>query len=104
MIQTTASRIPVTIVNISASGARFVASNPLPSRQDLMLYVNGISLFGRIIWRRDSTFAMKFEEGLHEHSPAEIFKAVDEQSARSSAFDREATLAALMNPQSSISQ
>lgn len=97
IIQTTASRLHVTIINISASGARLIASEYPPSRQDVQLKVNGLSLFGRIAWRRDKTFAVRFDEALHEYSTAEIHSAVEEASAQNSQFDREAVLRALMN-------
>lgn len=97
IIQTTASQLPVTIVNISATGARLVASGAPPSRQDVKLYVNGLWLFGRIAWRREKAFGVMFEDELHEYSPAEIHTAVEEASAQNAEFYREAVLNALMN-------
>lgn len=97
IIQTTATRLPVTIVNISASGARLIASDHPPSRQDVQLKVNGLSLFGRIAWRRDKIFGVRFDEALHEYSPAEIHDAVEEASTQNSEFDRDAALRELMN-------
>lgn len=97
IIQTTASRLAVTIVNISASGARLITSDYPPSRQDVQLKVNGLSLFGRIAWRRDKTIGMRFDEALHNYSPAEIHEAVEEASALNNEFDREAVLKELMN-------
>ena len=97
IIQTTASRLAVTIVNISASGARLIASDHPPSRQDVQLKVNGLSLFGRIAWRREKAFGVRFDETLHDYSPAEIHEAVEEASAHNSEFDREAVLRDLMN-------
>ena len=97
IIQTTASCLAVTIVNISASGARLIASHHPPSRQDVQLKVNGLSLFGRIAWRREKAFGVRFDEALHNYSPAEIHEAVEEASAHNNEFDREAVLRELMN-------
>jgi hypothetical protein len=65
------------------------------------LYVNGFWLFGRIAWRRERAFGVKFEQGLDVYSPAEILKAVEEASAQKGGFDREAILSELMNKESS---
>lgn len=101
IVQTTASRLPVTISNLSATGARVVSSGFPPTRQDVRLYVNGLWLFGRIAWRREKAFGVKFEKGLHDYSPAEIHKAVEEASAQNDEFDREAVLSELMNKEPS---
>lgn len=101
IIQTTASRMPVTISDISATGARVVSSHKPPFRQDVRLYVNGLWLFGRIAWRRERAFGVKFEDGLHDFSPAEIHEAVEEATAQNNAFDREAVLSELMNKEPS---
>lgn len=100
IVQTTASRLPVTISDISATGARVVSSGSPPSRQDVRLYVNGLWLFGRIAWRREKAFGVEFEEGLNEYSPTELHKAVEEASARNDDFDREAVLSELINKES----
>jgi hypothetical protein len=97
VVQTTACQFAVTIVNISASGARLIASDHPPSRQDVQLKVNGLSLFGRIAWRRQKAFGVRFDDALHDYSPAEIHEAVEEASAHNYDFDREAVLSELMN-------
>ncbi len=97
IVQTTASRLQVTIVNISVSGARLVTEEEPPDRQDVQVIINGVCLFGRITWRRDKTFAVKFEEGLQGHPPAEILRAVEEANVPRYEFDREEVLAALAN-------
>lgn len=101
IIQTTATRMPVTISDISATGARVVSSHKPPSRQDVQLYVNGLWFFGRIAWRREWAFGVKFEEGIHDYSPAEIHEAVEEATAQNNKFDREAVLSELMNKEPS---
>jgi PilZ domain len=101
IIETTATRLPVTISDISATGARLVSFGSPPHRQDVRLYVNGLWLFGRIAWRRERAFGVKFEQGIDVYSPAEIHKAVEEASANNGGFDREAILSELMNKESS---
>lgn len=97
IVQTTASRLKVTIVNISISGARLITEEGVPDRQDVQVIVNGVCIFGRITWRRDKTFAVKFEEGLQGHSRAEILRAVEEANVPRYEFDREEVLSALAN-------
>lgn len=97
LIQTTASQLPVTISDISVTGARVVSSAPPPSRQDVRLYVNGIWLFGRIAWRREKVFGVKFDDSLNDYCPDELKKAVVEASMHRDEFDREATLSGLYN-------
>lgn len=97
IVQTTASQLHVTISDISANGARVVSSGSPPTRQDVRLYVNGIWLFGRIAWRRERAFGVKFESDLSDHSPAELHKAVVEASVHNDTFDREAVVLELLN-------
>lgn len=97
IVQTTASQLPVTISDISATGARLVAFGSPPSRQDVQLYVNGLWLFGRIAWRREKAFGVHFDEELHDYSSTEIHEAVENACAQNHVFDREATLLALLN-------
>lgn len=101
LIQTTASQLPVTISDISATGARVVSSGPPPSRQDVRLYVNGIWLFGRIAWRREKAFGVKFDDGINDYCPDELHKAVAEASMHGNEFDREAILSDLANKEPS---
>lgn len=101
IIQTTASRLTCVISDISATGARVVSSDSPPSRQDVRLYVNGLWLFGRIAWRREKAFGVKFEESLNDFSPADLHKAVQEASAHNDDFYRESVLSELMNKQPS---
>lgn len=101
LIQTTASQLPVTISDISATGARVVSSGPPPSRQDVRLYVNGIWLFGRIAWRRERAFGVKFDDGFNNYCPDELQKAVAEASVHGNEFDREAILSNLVNKEPS---
>lgn len=97
IIQTTASQYPVMISDISATGARLVAFDAPPFRQDVQLFVNGLRLFGRIAWRREKAFGVHFDERLHGYTSAEILEAVEEACAQNYEFDREATLSALLN-------
>lgn len=97
IIQTTVSQFDVTISDVSASGARVVSRCAPPSRQDVRLYVNGLWLFGRIAWRREKAFGIKFDEGLNDHSPTELQNAVAQASASNYQFDREAVLSELTN-------
>lgn len=101
IIQTTASQYPVMISDISATGARLVAVDAPPSRQDVQLSVNGLRLFGRIAWRREKAFGVHFDQKLHDYSPAEIIEAVEQACAQNYEFDREATLSALLNKEPS---
>jgi len=96
-VQTPASREPVTIVDISASGARLKSSNYPPSRQDVQLNVNGLAVFGSIVWRRDNLFGLRFDQALNEYSPEEIQEAVKTAEAERDPFDREAALQSLLN-------
>lgn len=97
IVQTTASQLKATIVDISATGARLIATDHPPSRQDVQLYVNGLWIFGRIVWRRGKAFGLKFDEDLHDYSSSEIHEAVEEATALNHDFDREAVLAPLLN-------
>lgn len=99
VVQTTAARLHATIVNISASGARLVASDCPPSRQDVQIVVNGVRLFGRIAWRRDKAFGVKFDDGIQDYTAAQILRAVEEASVPVYEFDRDAILAGLANQQ-----
>ena len=101
IVQTTATRMPVTISDISATGARVVSSRMPPTRQDVQLYVNGLWLFGTIAWRREKAFGVKFEDGLHDYSPGEIHEAVEQATEQNTEFDREAVLSELMNQEPS---
>lgn len=96
-VETPASRKPVTIVDISAGGARLLSSNSPPSRQDVQLNVNGLSVFGSIVWRKDNFFGLRFEEELNEHGSDEIQQAVQDAEAERSTFDRESVLQKLVN-------
>lgn len=97
VVETTAGTFHATIVNVSASGARLVTSEWSPRRQDVQIIVGGIHIFGRIAWCRDKIFAVKFEEGLHEHTSEEIYQAIVDASMPIYALDREAMLIDLVN-------
>jgi len=96
-VETPASREPVTIVDISAGGARLLSSNTPPARQDVQLNVNGLSVFGAIVWRKDNSFGLRFEDSLNDHGSDEIQQAVKDAEAERSAFDRESVLEKLAN-------
>jgi hypothetical protein len=97
IIQTAASQYKVKISDISATGARLIAFDAPPSRQDVQLFVNGLRLFGRIVWRRGEAFGIQFDERLHDYTYAEILEAVEEARDQNCDFDREATLSVLLN-------
>ena len=101
VVQTTAFHLQTTIVNISATGARLIAEDRPPPRQDVLLVVNGIDLFGKIVWRRNNAFGIKFEDDLHDYSPDEILQAVKEASIPIYEFDRDVILANLVNQEPS---
>ncbi len=65
------------------------------------MYVNGIWLFGRIVWRKEKAFGIKFEEEMSDYTPAELREVVEQASTHSGEFDREAVLSELVNKQSS---
>ena len=96
-IETPSSREPVTIIDISAGGARLLGSNTPPSRQDVRLNVNGLSVFGAIIWRKDNFFGLRFDDTLNEHGSDEIYQAIKDAEVERSAFDRETVLQKLAN-------
>ena len=96
-VETPASREPVTIVDISAGGARLRSANSPPSRQDVQLNVNGLSVFGSVVWRKDNHFGLRFEYALNEHGSDEIQQAVKDAEVERSPFDRESVLQKLAN-------
>jgi hypothetical protein len=96
-VETPASREPVTILDISAGGARLLSSSTPTSRRDVQLSVNGLSVFGAIVWRKENCFGLRFDDALNEYGPDEIQQAVKDAEVKTSAFDREAVLQKLAN-------
>ena len=97
VVQTTAYQLSATIVNISSSGARLIAQDRPPPRQDVQVIVNGLYLFGRIAWRRDKAFGVRFDEGSHGYTPDQIYQAVEEANVPNYEFDRDVILSSLIN-------
>lgn len=91
-VETPASRDTVTLVDFSATGARVIGSSPPPSRQDVWLNVNGLALFGTIIWRKDYSFGVRFEHTMNDCRLSEINKAIQQAETYAGNFDREAVL------------
>jgi hypothetical protein len=96
-VETPASRQTVTVVDFSATGARLISSSTPPSRRDVCLNVNGLTIFGTIAWRRGNSFGLKFEESLNEIDPSEFQRALDEAQFFDRNFDRESVLKDLAN-------
>lgn len=96
-VHTPASTEPVTVVDVSESGARLIGSPPRPSRRDVQLRVNGLTMFGTVAWRKEDSFGLEFDQSLNEYGSNEIHRAVREAGAASPEFDREAVLQELQN-------
>ena len=96
-VETPASRDAVTIADFSSSGARLLTSGLPPSRRDVFLDVNGLRLYGTIIWRRDNSFGLRFEETLPDCNLDELRNALEEASLYGGHFDRDTVLAVLAN-------
>ncbi|WP_296722783.1 PilZ domain-containing protein [Erythrobacter sp.] len=95
-VETPASRDTVTVVDFSATGARVIGSSPPPSRQDVWLNVNGLALFGTIVWRKDNSFGVRFEPSMNECDPSELSEAIQKAEFYAGAFDREAVLQGIL--------
>lgn len=97
IVETPASRLAVTVVDFSATGARLTVAASPPSRQDVCLNINGLALFGTIAWRKDNSFGIKFEESVKAFHPEEIQRALNEAELLGRDFDRESVLQELAN-------
>jgi len=85
---------PCQLDDLSQSGACVtVAGTPPPVGDDLVLLVNGVEAFGTVVWRRDSSFGLSFEQQMaiddvvrlrafHDH-----YQMLEQQERRRNARD-----------------
>lgn len=99
-IETPASRQLVTVEDYSATGARLSGTCPPPSRREVCLNINGLVIFGKIVWRRGNSFGFNFDPGLNDFDSAELQNALYEARIFGREFDRETVLRELSNKQS----
>jgi hypothetical protein len=99
-IETPASRQLVTVEDYSATGAKLSGTCPPPSRREVCLNINGLVIFGKIVWRRGNSFGFNFDPGLNNFDSAELQNALYEARIFGREFDRETVLRELSNKQS----
>jgi hypothetical protein len=97
LVETPGSRLAVTIVDYSATGARAITTSPPPWRRDVCLHVNGLALFSTIVWRKDYSLGLKFDSNLSAFELAELQAALIEAESIGRHFDRESVLRELAN-------
>ncbi|MEQ5789301.1 PilZ domain-containing protein [Erythrobacter sp. NFXS35] len=101
-VETPASREAVTVVDFSATGARVIGSCLPPSRRDVWLNVDGLALFGTIVWRKDYCFGIRFDESVNQYNPDDVKRALEQAELYATSFDREAVLQEILRNTSSI--
>lgn len=98
-IETPASRQMVTVEDYSETGARLSGTSPPPARRDLFLNINGLVIFGTIVWRRENSFGFKFDQNLNDFDSADLQNALDDARIFAREFDRETVLKEMANKQ-----
>jgi hypothetical protein len=85
---------PCQLDDLSQTGACVtVAGTPPPIGDDAVLMVNGLEAFGTVVWRRETSFGLCFEEpvamdevvrlrGFHDH-----YRTLEQQQQRNRARD-----------------
>ena len=94
---TTADRRSVTLVDISKGGAGLRAGSAPERGRDVQLRVGGHTLFGRVWWKKDGAFGLRFDETLSEEAWRTVVEAIRAVAAQECALAREVALAALSN-------
>lgn len=97
VVKIPASRHMVIVDDYYATGARLSGTSPPPSRRDVCLNINGLVIFGTIVWRRENSFGFKFDQNLNDFDSAELQNALDEARIFAREFDRENVLKEMAN-------
>ncbi|MDC8755936.1 PilZ domain-containing protein [Erythrobacter sp. sf7] len=102
VVMTTASRMSAVMIDISSSGAGLAGCVPPQRGRDVQLRVGGYTLFGQVVWRRDETFGVKFEEALTDDEWTIVDAAIREVGEQKCMSNCEVTL--LVNRNDALSE
>lgn len=99
-VETPASRQVVTVDDYSATGAKLTGTSPPPSRRDVCLNINGLVIFGTIVWRKENSFGFKFDQSLNDFNSSDLQNALYEAQILGYEFDRDTILKEIANKSS----
>lgn len=80
------------LVDISAGGAQLSDCAPPQRGRDIQVRIAGHTLFGGVVWRKDESFGVKFEEALGEVEQASINAAIEQAKREQIAASCEVTV------------
>ena len=96
-LDTPGSRERVTILDFSPGGACLDGPSPPASGRLARLRVNGIVMFGAVVWRKAAAFGLRFDETLNADEVNALRGAAQEAEEQKGTQDRDLVLQPLSN-------